>query len=185
MGVVEDKTMILGTLWIRSCRSEKMAVFFSDQDITRMIQERKPLPDNYGSRILFRVKRGHKERELDVDGSEGGKYRIILRQSNINTLDFSIILAVTPSGSNQPFRLLRCNGKSHEHTNLIEADTFDGFHIHKATERYQDLGANEEAFAEPTNCYSDFYSALRCFLEICCFEPPNNSQTTLFGRFDL
>jgi hypothetical protein len=29
--------------------------------------------------------------------------------------------------------LRRCNGKSHEHTNIIESDKFYDFHIHTAT----------------------------------------------------
>jgi len=55
-------------------------------------------------------------------------------------LDFSIILAYCPEASNQLFRLRRYNGKSHEHTNTIEADKFYNYHIHTATERYQELG---------------------------------------------
>jgi len=150
-----------------------------------MIQERKPLKSNYRSHIQLRNKRGHKERELDVDGAQGGKYRIILRQSNFNALDFSIILAVSPSDTNQLFRLRRYNGKSHEHTNQIEKNTFYDFHVHLATERYQDLGGREDAFSEPTDRYADFHSALICLLEDCGFEAPEGSQSTLFGEFDL
>ena len=61
-----------------------------------MIEECKPLPDNYGSRIQLRDKRGHKECELDVAGADGTQYRLILRQSDFNTLDFSIILSSLP-----------------------------------------------------------------------------------------
>ena len=127
-----------------------MPTRYTDQEIERMIRERKPLPDNYHTRTQLRPKRGHKERELDVDGVEGNSYRLVLRQSDCNSMDFSIILAVAPSGSNQLFRLRRYNGKSHEHTNPIERKTFYDFHIHQTTERYQDLGAREDTFAEPT-----------------------------------
>ena len=72
-----------------------MPTKFSDSDIARMIKERKPLPDNYSSRVQLREKRGHKERELDVAGKDGTQYRLILRQSDFNMLDFSIILAVS------------------------------------------------------------------------------------------
>ena len=84
-----------------------MPTRYTDQEIERMIRERKPLPDNYHTRTQLRPKRGHKERELDVDGVEGNSYRLVLRQSDCNSMDFSIILAVAPSGSNQLFRLRR------------------------------------------------------------------------------
>lgn len=162
-----------------------MPTLYSDQDIARMLQERKLLPSNYRSRSQLRNKRGHKERELDVDGTQGGRYRLILRQSNYNTLDFSIILAVVSPNFSQIFRLCRYNGKSHEHTNLIEGNTFYNFHIHRATRRYQDLGGREDAFAEPTDRYADFHSALQCLLKDCGFEPADGSQLTLFGEFYL
>lgn len=138
-----------------------MPVKYSDQDIAQMIQERKPLPDNYRLKIQLRDKRGHKERELVILGENKNLYRLILQQSNFNILDFSIILALNPPYSNQLFRLLRYNGKSHEHTNHIEGNTFYDYHIHRATERYQELGTSEDTFAEPTERYADFHSALR------------------------
>ncbi len=162
-----------------------MSAKFTDAEIARMIAERKPLPDNYRSRVQLRDKRGHKERELDLAGADGTEYRLILRQSDFNTMDFSIILALNPADSNQLFRLRRYNGKSHEHTNQIERETFYDFHIHHATERYQESGAREDAFAEPTNRYADFHEALRCMLEDCGFEPPEDAQPNLFGEFDL
>ena len=128
-----------------------MPAKYSDSEIARMIEEPKPLPDNYRSRIQLRNKRGHKERELDVTGKDGTQYRLILRQSDFNTLDFSIILTVNPPKTNQLFRLRRYNGKSHEHTNQIEEDTFYDFHIHHATERYQESGLREDTFAEATD----------------------------------
>ncbi len=149
-----------------------------------MIEERKPLPDNYRSRVKLRDKRGHKGRELDVPGVSGSQYRLILRQSNFNTLYFSIILAVLPSDSNQLFRLRRYNGKHGEHTNKIEGDKFYDFHIHHATERYQESGMNEDAFAAVTNRYADFHSALNCMLRYCGFEMPHNAQQDLFEEFE-
>ena len=124
-----------------------MPARYLDEDIAGLIQERKPLPADYRSRIQLKAKRGHKERQLEIRGASGNEFRIILRQSNSNSLDFSIILAVYPPQSNQPFRLRRYNGKSHQHTNIIENDMFYDFHIHKATERYQELGMREDSFA--------------------------------------
>ena len=161
-----------------------MPAKYSDAEIARMVQERKPLPSNYRTRIQLRDKRGHKERELDVAGESGTQYRLILRQSSFNTLDFSIILAANPADSNQFFRLRRYNGKSHEHTNQIEGNNFYDFHIHHATERYQESGAREDAFAEVTDRYVDFHTALRCMLDDCGFETPQDTQLDLFRESD-
>lgn len=157
-----------------------MAAIFSDQDIFRLIQERKPLPEDYRTKFQTRPKVGHKERELDIEGADGGDYRLILRQSVLNSIDFSIILAYRPPKSNQFFRLQRYNGKSHEHTNPIEGETFYDFHIHQATERYQEMGAREDTFAKPTNRFADFHQAISCMLKDCGFEVPVEPQGRLF-----
>ena len=157
-----------------------MAAIFSDQDISHLIQERKPLPDDYRTKIQTRPKFGHKERELDIKGVDGGDYRLVFRQGILNPLDFSIILVYRPPKSNQLFRLQRYNGKSHEHTNPIEGETFYDFHIHQATERYQEIGAREDTYAKPTDRFADFQQAITCMLKDCGFEMPLDSQGHLF-----
>jgi hypothetical protein len=157
-----------------------LAAKFSDSEITALINEGKPFPDGYQSRLQLKAKRGHRERELETLGLGGDRFRVILRQSMYNPVDFSIILALLPPGSNTLFRLRRYNGKSHEHTNLIERVTFFDFHIHSATERYQELGACEDAYAEPTDRFSDYQAALECLLEDCGFQYPRDSQLKLF-----
>ena len=52
--------------------------------------------------------------------------------------------------------------------------------IHTATERYQELGAREDTFAEPSKRYSDFHSAIHCMLDDCAFERPKDPQRNLF-----
>ena len=73
-----------------------MVDILNDQEIEHLIKEKKPLPKDYSAKIQVRPKRGHKERELDLKGDGGDDFRIILRQSIINPLDFSIILAFRP-----------------------------------------------------------------------------------------
>ena len=155
-----------------------MAVTYSDKDIVLLLDERKVLPLDR-ARFQLRSKRGHKERELDVAGSSGTQFRVILRQSGINPLDFTVILAVCPKESNQLFCLRRYNGK-HEHTNQIERETFDDFHIDIATERYQEFGAREDAYAKRTDLYSDFHGALDCLIHDCAFVLPPREQYGLF-----
>jgi len=162
-----------------------MPAKYSDAEIDQMIAERKPLPKDYRSRVQLRDKRGHKERELEIVGECSTQFHLILRQSNFNTLDFSIILAVSPADTSQLFRLRRYNGKSHERTNHIESNTFYDFHVHRATERYQESGGREDTFAEPTDRYADFHAALLCMFEDCGFEAPEGTEPFLFGEFDL
>ena len=157
-----------------------MAAKFSDTDITTLLQERKTLPKDFHSKIRLRDKRGHKEQELDIQGVSGNQFRLILRQSESNALDFSIILAYCPAETNQLFRLRRYNSKSHEHTNTIESVKFYDFHIHTATERYQELGTREDAYAEPSNRFFDFHSAINCMLSDCGFDVPEDPQQNLF-----
>ena len=126
------------------------------------------------------MKRGHSERQINVTGIADNEFQLIFRKSDINYLDFSIILAVRIPQSNQLFRLRRYNGKSHEHTNFIENQTFFNFHIHFATERYQEVGAREDAYAESTDRYGDWNGALKCLIDDTNLILPPNTQLTLF-----
>jgi len=157
-----------------------MSLRLTDDDIRCLLAERKPLPGDYALRLQLKPKRGHKEREMQVKGGDGSDFRIILRQSDLNPLDFSVVLVYQPLQSNQLFRLRRCNGKSHEHTNKLEGERFYGYHIHTATERYQDAGFREDAYAEATRRYSDLDGALKCLLEDCAFDVPSDGQLALF-----
>jgi hypothetical protein len=159
-----------------------MTIHLDDADIARLISERKPLPSGYRDRIRTKPKRGHSERELDITGVSSSEFRLILRQSEFNPLDFSVILAYRPPKIYQLFRLRRYNGKSHEHTNTLESETFYDFHIHMATERYQDSGLREDAFAQVTARFADFQGAVKCMLADCGFDVPADPQFELFAE---
>ncbi len=151
----------------------------SDSDILVLLAEPKPLPGDYQSRLQLRPKSGHKERELDVIGAAGSDFQLIVRQSLFNPLDFSVILGYLMPGSNVLFRLRRYNGRSHQHTNRIEGDTFYDFHIHIATERYQTAGCQEDHYAETTSRFADLSGAIRCLILDCAFELPPGTQESL------
>ena len=153
-----------------------MPTLVTDTQIAALVAEEKPLPDDYLQRIQTKAKRGHRERELDVRGSNGSDFRLVLRQSTFNPLDFSVILVWLPPRSTSAFRLRRYNGKSHEHTNSLESQTFYAFHVHYATERYQRLGPREDSFAEPTTRFQDFSTALQCMIRECGFKVPPGLQ---------
>ena len=157
-----------------------MPIILTDSEIQGLVQEAKPLPDDYREKLQLKPKRGHKERELDVTGAASSEFRLILRQSLFNALDFSVILAFRPRNTSQYFRLRRYNGKSHAHTNQIERQTFYDFHMHEATERYQASGFREDAFATPTDRYADIFGAIECLLDDCGFQVPLGDSLRLF-----
>jgi len=159
-----------------------MTIQLNDNEIGTLLREGKSLPEDFLSHIKPRSKRGHQEFEYEVTGQAGNSYLLKFRQNEINALDFSVILLYVPKGSNQYFRLRRYNGKSHEHTNKIEGDTFFGFHIHTATERYQQQGWDEDAFAELTDRYANFQGATDCMLKDCGFAiSMKNKSLSLWG----
>jgi hypothetical protein len=159
-----------------------MPVVLSDKQIGTLIRERKPLPNDYQKKLQLQAKRGHKEAELDLKGDNGSEFVLILRQSEHNPLDFSVVLGYRPPKTNSLFRLRRYNGKSHEHTNKIESNAFYDFHVHAATERYQSSGFREDSYAEPTTTFADFTGALNALLLDCNFVRPPQAQGSFFGR---
>jgi len=158
-----------------------MAEILADAQINDLIGEPKPLPEELvGLTPLLRsIKLGHKEAQYDITGSAGSDFRIIIRQNNLNALDFSVILAYLPETTNQVIRLKRYNGKSHEHTNRLERDKFYGFHIHTASERYQREAETEDGFAEMTIRYSDLSGAIQGMISECGFKLPDQHQIRL------
>lgn len=154
-----------------------MPITLSDSEIATLIAEQKVLPEDFLSRAWPKTKRGHRENEMHVDGGHGSEFRFIFRMANMNQLDFSVILAVRLPRVNTVFRLRRYNGRSHQHTNRIERQRFYGFHIHYATERYQALGVDEDGYAEETDRYSDFESAVQCLVDDCGCEFQEQDST--------
>jgi hypothetical protein len=91
--------------------------FLTDAEIDALLAEPKRLPEGFRDRLAVRQKRGHQEAELEVQGDEGSEFRVIVRRSSLNPLDFSVILAYVVPNSNRVIRLRRYNGRSHHHTN--------------------------------------------------------------------
>lgn len=156
-----------------------MAVFLTDIEIAALTLERKSMPAGYRQRITLRRRRGHRRRNLEVEGEQGSRFRIIIRQSVANPFDFSVGLAYHVPQTNTLFRLVRYNGRHGKHTNIIEKTSFFDYHIHRATERYQRSGFREDSFAEPTTQFSDLHAAINCMLADCGFDLPPNVQMPL------
>ncbi len=157
-----------------------MPVILSDEQISSLITETKNIPHNYDSLFELKRKKGHREREISIKRPDGSSFKIIMRQNQINVLDFSLILAYEFPKSNQAFRLRRYNGKSHQHTNMIERDIFYDFHIHYATERYQTAGLKEDGYAKASRDYSDIRSAMQRYIADCNVILPDSNQLKLF-----
>lgn len=115
---------------------------------------------------------GHWQRTYEIECDSGNCFVVKIRQSSVNPMNFSVILGYMLPGSYTVFRLLRYNGKSHYHTNVLENERFYDFHVHRATERYQRSGYEEDHFAERTDGHYDLGSAVQCLLSQCGFLNP-------------
>ena len=157
-----------------------MPELLTDAEIEDLLAEPKRLPEDFRSRLAAKAKRGHQEAELDVRGDRGSEFRVLIRRSSTNPLDFSVILAFLIPNSNQVIRLRRYNGKSHRHSNPLETEVFYDFHIHTATERYQLSGNREDTYAVTSNRYASLEEAIDCLLEDCGFVLPSGHQADMF-----
>ena len=156
-----------------------MSIIFTEQEIRAFIQERKVLPDDWGSKFKERMNQGFKEHYQDIIGEDENIFRIIVRKGDFSKSNFSVILVVRIPGSKKYFPLCRYNGSNHQHTNKIEEEVITGFHIHTATERYQ-RKKNVFGYAQSTTRYSDINGALQCLLAGANFEEPSGLQISLF-----
>lgn len=166
-----------------------MSRVLSDQEIDALIGEAKPLPENWQTRLRLRQKQHYQqeERELTVQSQTGKQYRLVARRSRQNQLDFSIML-VFEDDDGAEYRLVRYNGlHPSRHTNRLERESGvahsrfgPDFHIHRATERYQRAAYAIDGYAEVTDRYADFGSALEAFFNDCGFRRPESPQQRLF-----
>lgn len=163
-----------------------MPILLTDDEISKLINEKKTLPFKF-DQFLSRQKEsnGHRRLNYEFKSSSGNTFCIILRQNKSDLFDFSVMLDYIPEETNQKIKLIRYNGKSHEHTNKIEGNTFKpDFHIHYATERYQRSGAYKaEHYAEQTDRYSNLREAFKCLLKDCSIEmlDRHDEQKELFN----
>ena len=161
-----------------------MALLYSDAEIAALLRERKPLSDDWQTRMMRREKRGQIEHRLDIAGADSTPFSLIIRRSERDSSDFSAILGVRTMALEQLFILRRCDGRSHRHRNAIEGDRFRDFHIHTATERYQRRGYREDGFAQPTERYSDLDGAIRCLFSDAHLDPPPGQPDRLMLNWE-
>ena len=111
-------------------------IIITDEQIKDYIEERKIIPKIF--KPSLRSKKFSFEFRQESIGALGNVFKIIVRQNKFNPLDFSVIFGVLIGG--KLFRIKRYNGDSHGHINKLEKIKIEGFHIHKATQRYQENG---------------------------------------------
>jgi hypothetical protein len=156
---------------------------YSDEQISKFLKEIKPLSKDWDSKIQFKEERSGKHCNFEVEGEYRNRFSVILRQNRFDNEHFSAILGIYPQSSNKIFRLRRYDGNSHAHTNSIEGETlYYEYHIHSATERYQDQGGYEDAFAVISDRYSNLDEAFSCLLHDCNFKMPSEQQLSAFGH---
>jgi hypothetical protein len=165
-----------------------MPAVLTDEEIEGLISETKPLQPGWRTRLRPRPKgnRRHAERELPVRCPTGHDFRVIVRESQLNKLDFSVIL-VYQDRTGAEYTLLRCNGRHpSRHTNHVEKARGDEnhtfgpcFHVHRATERYQVADHKIDGYAEESTDYDSLEGALEVFLGVCGFEEPPSPQPRL------
>jgi hypothetical protein len=157
------------------CQSPKVNRFsmdrLSDGAIAELIAEGKSVPAGLMPLVWASERNGHRVKNLNFKGESGNIFEIIIRQSCVNPMNFSVILGHMLPGAYTIFRLRRYNGKSHEHTNYLEKDRFYDFHIHQATERYQDIaGFKEDHFATRCDKFVDLHGAIKRLVSDCGFK---------------
>lgn len=147
----------------------------SDKEIAALIGDPKP-EVSLAELLPKRAKRGHVEQERQVEGRSGAKFHLIVRQNVKVPTDFSVILAYAMPTVHRRFRLRRHNGASHHHSNKLEGNVVEGPHVHFATQRYQEAGFKEDAYAVATDEYTDLLGAINHMLDVACFaKPPQES----------
>ena len=159
--------------------------YLTDEEIEALISEPKVMPQPASTVITkMKTKSNHKgveknSCEFPRDNNQD-KWLIYVRQNLVNSLDFSCGLALIPESRQKPFMLLRYNGNSHEHSNKLEKGSpFKDFHIHRATEKYQQSSFSDDHYAEPTTRFAQFPDAYRCLIEDCNITD-NEDQQGLF-----
>lgn len=160
-----------------------MLSIISDAQIADLIREAKTTPNGLSPAVKLNEHGKHKRKEFQVSSASGNEFVVKLRQNTLDVLDYSAILGYRIPQSNVVFRLRRYNGK-HTHTNPIEKEKIDGFHVHEATERYQRRGPKEDSYATLTTRHTTLQDAIQCLLEDCGFDAPpreQQQQTLQFG----
>lgn len=137
----------------------------TDEDIRQMIELKKTLPKKEIQKLLNpKQEYGHYRSEAKLCAESSCDFILKIRKSIYDEFDFSVILSVITT-EGYAFNLIRCNGSSHAHRNVIEGTRITGTHRHIATQRYIEAGLDAEGFAENIDSYNSASEALEYMAE--------------------
>jgi hypothetical protein len=147
----------------------------TDERIKGLLDEPKPEVDSQELRRALNsaaVRRCYRRAKARVKGERGSWFVVHLRQNTLDPYDFSVILTFLPP-TGAEINLRRHNGRNHRHRNKLEGTSFtNSFHIHEATERYQEAGHDIDGYARATTDFHDLATALDAMLAAANFARP-------------
>lgn len=170
-----------------------MTRILPETEIDALLHEHKQLPANWRSRLQTRPKSNmaFAQRDMVITGVAGNDFKLVLRLNRQSPFDFSIILIYIDNDGTE-YILRRHNGAHpSRHTNRWEKlhgipdyELPVCYHIHLATERYQQAGLKIDGFAERTVRYQDYQGALLTLFDDGGFVIPDSrgSQMALLGE---
>ena len=150
-----------------------------DLEIQKLIEDIKPIPYKIINSVKLKARedKRHLIWTYKIQSKSENTFVLRIRQNIIHNSDFSVILLYEDDGNNLHI-IKRYNG-IHTHTNRIEKNKIRSFHIHTATERYQEKGYDAVGYAEATEAYSDWRGALEMMVKDCNFDI-GNSRLEIF-----
>ena len=154
------------------------SVIYTDLQIEEFLKEKKLVKN---PKARWSEQRRSKRRNFDIVSIDGRRhYTLYIRQNMLLPENFSCGLRIEIPGK-EPLTLIRYNGCDHPHENPLEGeDVSFHCHIHRATERYMELGKKPEHYASVTDRYTCCEGALRCLLSDCNIagiQPPEIDAT--------
>lgn len=156
-------------------------VILTDNDIDNLIRGDKFLQASVLNNSKWKIVGAHRKKEVPVSDMQGNdSFAVFWRQTTYDALDFTVGLSYKVPDSTQRINLIRCNGKSHTHTNKLEGNKLEvTFHIHRATEKYQNMGFKAEDHAETTDKYSTMDEAFKYLCLLTSVRIGDRTQTGL------
>lgn len=131
--------------------------------IDKLIAEPKYIRSSKKSQFTYTTEKNHKKASIQLESRYNFKMNI--RQSIRDPLDFSVILLYASSNRNSNYRILiRYNGDHGWHKNSLEGNIVKKQHIHRMTERYQLSQLREDGYAEETDKYVTLNEAINEFM---------------------
>lgn len=140
----------------------------------------KPKVQKKSERVTYQVE--------SVDGEKS--FEMYTRQNQMDPDAYSCGLVYHPK-QGEKVTLVRYNGSNHVHLNPLEDGELivNRCHIHRATQRYMEMGEKAEKFAETTDRYDHLSGAMLCMLSDCNISglelPPNEPDNPYEPQMSL